>query len=87
MSNVVCKTLQYLDYKGRTRDSVLCKTLLCEDGVVGLNGYQYLLDDKGNEMEFASEEDAVKFLLDNGYSKDWIEEWLEFETKEKRKET
>ena len=87
MSNVVCKTLQYLDYKGRTRDSVICKTLLCEDGVVGLNGYQYLLDDEGNEMEFASEEDAVKFLLDNGYSKDWIEEWLEFETKEKRKET
>ena len=86
MSNVVCKTLQYLDYKGRTRDSVICKTLLCEDGVVGLNGYQYLLDDEGNEMEFASEEDAVKFLLDNGYSKDWIGEWLEFETI-KRKET
>ena len=84
MSNVVCKTLQYLDYKGRTRDSVICKTLLCEDGVVGLNGYQYLLDDEGNEMEFASEEDAVKFLLDNGYSKDWIGEWLEFETIEKK---
>ena len=67
--------------------NVVCKTLLCQDGVVGLNGYQYLLDDYDNEMEFASEEDAVKFLLDNGYNKDWIGEWLEFETTEKRKET
>ena len=68
--------------------NVVCKTLMCSDGVIGLNGYQYLLDDYDNEMEFASEEDAVRFLLDNGYSKDWIEEWLEFETiTEKRKET
>ena len=67
--------------------NVVCKTLMCNDGVLGLNGYQYVLDDEGNEMEFASEEDAVKFLLDNGYSKDWIVEWLEFETTEKRKET
>ena len=68
--------------------NVVCKTLMCSDGVIGLNGYQYLLDDYDNEMEFASEEDAVRFLLDNGYSKDWIGEWLEFETiTEKRKET
>ena len=60
--------------------NVVCKTLMCNDGVLGLNGYQYLLDDYDNEMEFASEEDAVRFLLDNGYSKDWIGEWLEFET-------
>ena len=67
---------------------IVCKTLMCNDGVIGINGYQYLLDDYDNEMEFASEEDAVKFLLDNGYSKDWIGEWLEFETiTEKRKET
>ena len=64
--------------------NVVCKTLMCSDGVIGLNGYQYLLDDYDNEMEFASEEAAVRFLLDNGYSKDWIGEWLEFETIEKK---
>ena len=68
--------------------NVVCKTLMCSDGVLGLNGYQYLLDDYDNPIEFDSEESAVKFLLDNGYSKDWIGEWLEFEkVKGKRKET
>ena len=68
--------------------NVVCKTLMCNDGVLGLNGYQYLLDDYDNPIEFASTEDAITFLLDNGYTMNWIEEWLEFETTtEKRKET
>ena len=67
---------------------VVCKTLMCNDGVVGINGYQYLLDDEDNEMEFDSKEDAIVFLLDNGETMNWIEEWVEFETiTEKRKET
>ena len=67
---------------------IVCKTLMCNDGVIGINGYQYLLDDEGNEMEFDSKEDAIVFLLDNGETMNWIEEWVEFETiTEKRKET
>ena len=48
---------------------VVCKTLMCNDGVLGLNGYQYLLDDEDNEMEFDSKEDAVaryKEVKNNG---------------------
>lgn len=67
---------------------VVCKTLMCNDGVVGINGYQYLLDDEGYAKRFDSKDSAVKFLLDNGEDIDWIEEWVEFETiTEKRKET
>ena len=67
---------------------VVSKTHMCNDGVLGLNGYQYLLDDEDNEMEFDSKEDAIVFLLDNGETMNWIEEWVEFETiTEKRKET
>ena len=49
------------------------KTLVCPDGVIGLNGWQYLLDDNGNEMEFEDKNSANKFLLDGGYSQEWID--------------
>ena len=37
-----------------------------EDGVVGLNGDQYLLTDNGDLMEFQEREEAVSFLVDSG---------------------
>tara|TARA_B100000519_G_scaffold200564_1_gene214027 strand:- start:1270 stop:1458 length:189 start_codon:yes stop_codon:yes gene_type:complete len=37
-----------------------------EDGVVGLNGDQYLLTDNGDLMEFQKREEAVSFLVDVG---------------------
>jgi len=37
-----------------------------EDGVVGLNGDQYLLTDTGDLMEFQEREEAVSFLVDVG---------------------
>jgi hypothetical protein len=55
------------------------RTLVCKDGVVGLNGYQYLLDSENNEMEFQTQSEAVEFLTNNGCSKDWVSENVEFE--------
>ena len=37
-----------------------------EDGVLGLNGDQYLLTDTGDLMEFQEREEAVSFLVDVG---------------------
>tara|TARA_R100000656_G_C3943317_1_gene127081 strand:- start:958 stop:1158 length:201 start_codon:yes stop_codon:yes gene_type:complete len=37
-----------------------------DDGVVGLNGNQYLLDDDGKVMEFAEKQNAINFLLKHG---------------------
>ncbi len=37
-----------------------------EDGVIGLNGKQFLLDDNDETMEFPSIADAIQFLEDNG---------------------
>tara|TARA_R110002167_G_C12249791_1_gene611814 strand:+ start:190 stop:378 length:189 start_codon:yes stop_codon:yes gene_type:complete len=37
-----------------------------DDGVVGLNGDQYLLDEDGEVMKFQDRQEAVTFLIDNG---------------------
>ena len=37
-----------------------------DDGVVGLNGDQYLLDNEGEVMKFQDKQEAVTFLTDNG---------------------
>lgn len=37
-----------------------------EDGVIGLNGKQFLLDNNDEPMEFPSRADAIQFLEDNG---------------------
>lgn len=37
-----------------------------DDGVIGLNGDQYLLDDEGEVMKFQDKQEAVTFLTDNG---------------------
>ena len=60
--------------------NVAVKTLLCSDGVVGLNGYQFLKDEDDEIMPFKNKKSAISFLLKNGYTIDWIEEWIEFET-------
>ena len=54
------------------------RTLVCPDGVTGLNGWQYLLDDDGEELEFDNTDSANSFLLDNGsYTQEYIDEWIE----------
>ena len=53
------------------------RTLVCQDGVIGLNGWQYLLDNENNTMLFNDKKSANKFLLDNGLTQDWIDEWVE----------
>ena len=37
-----------------------------DDGVVGLNGDQYLLGEDGEVMKFQDRQEAVTFLIDNG---------------------
>ena len=37
-----------------------------DDGVIGLNGKQWLLDDDGNAIEFDLVDKAVQFLNDHG---------------------
>ncbi len=37
-----------------------------EDGVIGLNGKQYLLDDRDNVLGFQSYADAKRFLDEHG---------------------
>ena len=55
----------------------IIRTLVCSDGVIGLNGWQYLLDDNGEEREFTDEDSANSFLLDNVYTHKYIDEWIE----------
>ena len=57
------------------------RTLVCPDGVIGLNGWQYLLDKDDKEMEFDSKDSANQFLLDGGYTQEWIDEWVEIKQK------
>jgi len=45
---------------------VLAYTMVSADGVIGLNGRQYLLDDDDNLMKFATIEDAKEFISDGG---------------------
>ena len=56
---------------------MVVRTLVCPDGVIGLNGWQYLLNDDGTEMEFEDLESANSFLLDGGYTQNYIDEWIE----------
>tara|TARA_R110002020_G_scaffold131962_1_gene294869 strand:+ start:256 stop:453 length:198 start_codon:yes stop_codon:yes gene_type:complete len=49
------------------------RTLICEDGIVGLNGYQYLLDDNNDCLVFDNETKAIDFLISNGVDKESID--------------
>jgi len=55
----------------------IIRTLVCPDGVIGLNGWQYLLNNDGTEMEFNNKASAISFLLDSGYTQKYIDEWIE----------
>jgi len=55
----------------------IIRTLVCQDGVVGLNGWQYLLNNDDTYMEFDNTESANKFLLDNDCPQGWIDENVE----------
>ena len=59
----------------------IVRTLICPDGVIGLNGWQYLLNDDGTEMEFKDVDSANSFLLDGGYTQEHIDEWIEIKKK------
>jgi len=41
----------------------IIRTLVCPDGVIGLNGYQYVLNNDGTDMEFKDKDSANSFLL------------------------
>ena len=57
---------------------IIVKTLVDpEEGIIGLNGAFYLLDDMGEVMEFESEEGAREFLRCNGEDPD--NEFIEYE--------
>jgi hypothetical protein len=60
----------------------IVRTLICPDGVIGINGWQYLLDKKDNVLHFNSIKSATQYLMDNGYSKEFIDEWIEIKSKE-----
>mgnify|MGYP003135967380 CR=1 FL=1 len=51
--------------------------LVSDDGVIGLNGKQYLLDENDETMLFKSIDDARKYLEDNGEDPD--NEFIEYE--------
>ena len=55
----------------------IVRTLVCPDGVIGLNGWQYILNNDGTEMEFNNKTSAISFLLDSGYTQEYIDEWIE----------
>ena len=42
---------------------IIVRTLTCPDGVVGLNGWQYLLHPDNTLMEFKNGKEAKEFLL------------------------
>ena len=44
---------------------IVVSTLISDDGVVGLNGKRYLLDEDDELMLFESVDDAKQFIADN----------------------
>jgi len=45
---------------------IAISTLVSEDGVIGLNGKRYVLDDYGDVLLFKTEKDARLFVAFNG---------------------
>ena len=41
---------------------ILVRTLFCDDGVIGLNGWRYLLNSDDTLMKFTDKESAKTFL-------------------------
>ena len=52
---------------------LIVRTLHSNDGVIGLNGYQYLLNADDSLMSFPSIEKAEKFLTKHGIDIELVE--------------
>ena len=52
---------------------IYAKTLVCTDGVIGLNDWQYLLHSDNTLMMFKDEEEAKAFLTEHGEDLETIE--------------
>ena len=59
-------------------------TLISDDGVVGLNGKRYLLDENDELMLFESVDDAKQFIADNDGEPD--NEYIDYEEHKSEKE-
>jgi len=64
-------------------EKVLVRTIQSPDGVLGLNGWWYLLDEDDNPIRFNGVEEAMEYIEDNGgdphdeYTEYIEEEWAE----------
>ena len=56
---------------------ITISTLVSEDGVIGLNGKRYLLDENDELMLFKSIDEAKRFVGDNGENPD--NEYIDYE--------
>ena len=56
---------------------IIVYTLVSPDGVIGLNGKQWLLDDDGELMKFDTLTDAKDFIEDAG--EDPEDEWIGYQ--------
>ena len=54
----------------------IVKSAVDQEGVVGLNGDTYLLDDDGQVMEFETELEAMFFIADTG--EDPMAEYIDY---------
>ena len=63
---------------------IAVSTLVSEDGVVGLNGKRYLLDENDELMLFESVDDAKQFIADNDGEPD--NEYIDYEEHKSEKE-
>lgn len=52
---------------------IVVRTLFCDDGVIGLNGWRYLLNTDDTLMKFTDKESANNFLKDNDINCDEID--------------
>ena len=56
--------------------SVIAYTLVSPDGVIGLNGRHYLLDDEGEVILFKSLDEAKEFIEEAGEDPD--DEYIDY---------
>tara|TARA_R100000306_G_C4344475_1_gene126927 strand:- start:576 stop:794 length:219 start_codon:yes stop_codon:yes gene_type:complete len=63
---------------------ITISTLVSEDGVIGLNGKRYLLDDEDELILFKSIDEAREFVEDNGEDPD--NEYIDYEEHKSEKE-
>ena len=63
---------------------IVVATLISDDGVVGLNGKRYLLDENDELMLFESVDDAKQFIADNDGEPD--NEYIDYEENKSEKE-